>query len=804
MPNTLQSRPIETSVSVTKAAKLLGVHPNTIRTWSDAGRLRFFRINSRGDRRFRLGDLHRFLQTGEPRAADDVIRTAGAGSASARRTGRPAGHGLPARPSGRGATVDPLDAERHRLDLSVASTIARLAREGDRADGALLAAVQAVRNAYGHHLVAVWEIRGDHAVPVAVALATGAESIRLTDLPRRFGVLGNALAEGDNRAEPDLLPTDPLREPALPLLPGGYPELAVQIPGEGGPWGALLIVGESPGSLGQRDLDAARVIADGLAVLIQTIERAAEFARLRDRAELLRRVASDIGSRVDLSSTLSALVDHAMVLFECDGGAVLLQRPDGQTIAEASRGLSATDLDGVRAMSGSAPGAAALATQRPSISVGRRHDDRSSGTPGQTVGEQFDSVCTAPLIDGGQVVGRLHLCHTRPHSWSEAELGMVETMAAQAGTAIKAAQDYERMATWAAQLQSIQQLGVRLSRLSSVTEIGMAIATELRQLIEYHNARVYRLVGPELIPVAMQGQVGEYNDETPDQLRVTVGEGITGWVAANRTAQNLGDAAADPRTNTIPGTEADLDESMLLAPILFDDEVLGVLVLSKLGLHRFTDDDLRLLVIYASFAAQAMVNADTTDRLRDQGLALERQLRSQRELIQITESLLTTLDAPTVLESVTERLGGLIPCDNIAIEVIDPATGLLTPRTARGVHEAFFMEPRATGETGVATWVVEHDEPVYIRDERDDPRVNHREGRPNEGSLIIVPLRSRGGVIGVLTAERLGARNAFSMDEYELVQLFAAHVSIALQNAEVFQAVQIRARTDGLTGLLNR
>ena len=57
---------------------------------------------------------------------------------------------------------------------------------------------------------------------------------------------------------------------------------------------------------------------------------------------------------------------------------------------------------------------------------------------------------------------------------------------------------------------------------------------------------------------------------------------------------------------------------MLLAPMLFEDQVLGVLVLSKLGLHQFTDDDLRLLVIYASFAAQAMANADTTERLREQ------------------------------------------------------------------------------------------------------------------------------------------------------------------------------------------
>ena len=71
---------------------------------------------------------------------------------------------------------------------------------------------------------------------------------------------------------------------------------------------------------------------------------------------------------------------------------------------------------------------------------------------------------------------------------------------------------------------------------------GSTIATELRQLIDYHNVRVYRLRGDDLIPVAMRGQVGEYVDETPEQLAVKFGEGITGWVAEHRVAQNLPDA----------------------------------------------------------------------------------------------------------------------------------------------------------------------------------------------------------------------------------------------------------------------
>jgi diguanylate cyclase (GGDEF)-like protein len=238
--------------------------------------------------------------------------------------------------------------------------------------------------------------------------------------------------------------------------------------------------------------------------------------------------------------------------------------------------------------------------------------------------------------------------------------------------------------------------------------------------------------------------------------------------------------------------------------MIFDDQVLGVLVLSKLGLNQFTADDLRLLVIYASFAAGAMATADTTERLREQSTALERQVQSQRELLQITESILTTLDSRAVLDGITERLLRLIACDNVAIEVVDPSTGLLTPLTARGIHAAGYLEPWEPGETGIATWVVEHNEPTYVADERNDPRVNHfREEETLDGSLIVVPLRGREGAIGVLTIERLGVGNAFSDDEFELVQLFAAQVSIALQNAEVFRAVELRAQTDDLTGLLN-
>jgi len=49
-------------LTVPEVARLLNVHTNTLRRWSDRGIIRAFRINSRGDRRFRREDIALFLQ----------------------------------------------------------------------------------------------------------------------------------------------------------------------------------------------------------------------------------------------------------------------------------------------------------------------------------------------------------------------------------------------------------------------------------------------------------------------------------------------------------------------------------------------------------------------------------------------------------------------------------------------------------------------------------------------------------------------------------------------------------------------
>ena len=769
------ARPGDATLTVTKAARVLGVHPNTIRAWSDAGRLRYYRINDRGDRRYRLSDLQRFLAA----AASDA--TPGNGDSG------PGGHA----PRHLAATST-LTAGSAGVELL--ADLAEVASFPSGVDPALDEACKRVRSATGAALVGIWEHRPGGLVPRATVTESHPGPM-VRSVPRGRNVISLAL----DSAEP--IHARPGMPGPAPVLGLGTDELVVRIPGGEAPWGVLVLAGAV--ELGPDDgRRLATAIARTLGVIIRASAASEQAASRLRRSEALRRVATDLASRLDVGDVVRDLCDHARVLFGADRVAVILHDDAGRISIPSSIGFSAAFLDLGRELEAARVGQRDVPPRRPIQILGPDAPRAINPLRAAGIQEGVDTLLVAPLIDGHELHGTLFLAHDRPFRWRDADLDAAEALAGDAAIAIRSARTFGRMAAWAAQLQAIQRLGARLSGLTTQQEIGHAIATELRQLIEYDNVRVYRVRGEELVPVAWLGLSADYTGEKIDDLRVQMGEGITGWVGRFRVPQLVDDSANDPRAITIPGTRPDADESMLLAPMVHEGACLGVVVLAYGALRHFTEDDLRLLVIYASFAAQAMANADATERLREQADRLERQLRAQRELLGTTEAMLTTLDSGAVLDQITSRLGALIACDNMVIEVVDRQTGLLKPLTARGTIQDDHLQPWLPGEQGIAPWVVEHNEPVLIEDEMADPRVNHVRNGPVEGSLIVVPLLGPKSAAGVLTLERLG-REPFTTEEFDLVKLFAGQVSIALRNAEVFQAVEVRAATDGMTGLFN-
>ncbi|HEY7598800.1 MAG TPA: GAF domain-containing protein [Candidatus Limnocylindrales bacterium] len=720
------------TLSVTAAARLLGVHANTVRAWTDQGRLPCLRINERGDRRYSIEELQRFLAKA---------------------------HG----PSPSGAA------------LSVVAEVSALSIADDRPSRLVPATASVLCERLGFD-AALWLMR-DGTFRRLVGRATPDETAA------QAAKGGNLVAVG--------VPAHGRRSVAMAVGTVNGDVLQLQ-----GPARAKL------------EPELEMTLLAGVASVLRGAavgnRRREEVEAERRRASTLLSVTTEIGAKLDLPAVLAELLGKAVELFAADHAAVFSRRADGRFVADAVNNLSPTFVAAVEAARSLPLVSAAYESGRTVSVAGYRDDPRSTEMRPALVAEGIDTVTIAPLRVAGEPIGILAVYHDQPYTWQANDLALFEQLARQSSAALSNARNYDRMATWAAQLQSIQQLGVRLNGLADLRLIGQAITAELHQLIDYHNVRVYRIDGEDVTPIAWHGKVGEYEGEDVDQLRTRVGQGITGWVAQHGVAQMLGDAANDPRAMTIPGTEDDLDESMLLAPMLHEEHAIGVLVLSKLGLNQFTEDDLRLLEIFAAFAAQAMVNADATARLRQQSERLARQLASQRELLQVTESILGTLDTQQLLEEIADRLQALLPVDNIGIDLYDERSGLMSPLLARGPHAAQYLEGPRPDTWGLAGVVVRSGEPELVHDRLADARVAFFEDvGPQPGAIICVPLRARDRVTGLLTVERLGDAADFSDDEFELAKLFAAHVSIALRNAEAHHAVELRAQTDALTGLLN-
>ncbi len=66
---------ISNLLTIREVARMLHVHPNTLRRWSNEGRIQACRINSRGDRRFKREEVMRFLGelNGEPRTLAQLL-----------------------------------------------------------------------------------------------------------------------------------------------------------------------------------------------------------------------------------------------------------------------------------------------------------------------------------------------------------------------------------------------------------------------------------------------------------------------------------------------------------------------------------------------------------------------------------------------------------------------------------------------------------------------------------------------------------------------------------------------------------
>lgn len=350
----------------------------------------------------------------------------------------------------------------------------------------------------------------------------------------------------------------------------------------------------------------------------------------------------------------------------------------------------------------------------------------------------------------------------------------------------------------AAQLEVLELAARRMSASLTREGVGRAVVEETQRIIDYHNARVYLAEHPDmLVPVAFEGRVGAYEQVDLEILRTRLGEGFTGWVGLHRTPLRVDDATRDPRGATIPGTD-DVDESMLVVPMIHDGELLGVITLSKLGLRQFDDDDLRLLTILADQAATAFANASH--------LAETRRLAAElRQLLAMSSALSGSLDPRDVANLMAEHLARAVGADEAQISDWDRANDRLRtlgsfPADRLEIYEPYYpLGPYPLTRRVLTDGIIAA---VDAEDPGADPAEAALMRAGGMRGLLMLPLVAKGEAIGLVELSSHGSPISGS-GQVTLLRTMAHEAAMALDNARLYETARDLADRDPLTGFFN-
>jgi diguanylate cyclase (GGDEF)-like protein len=331
-----------------------------------------------------------------------------------------------------------------------------------------------------------------------------------------------------------------------------------------------------------------------------------------------------------------------------------------------------------------------------------------------------------------------------------------------------------------AHMKMLQSLGGKLNRLNDVRQIGNVIATELRSLIDYHNCRVFVVEGENVRPIAFVGAFAGAQTSM-EVLACKLGEGITGHVAATGESLLIGDAANFPLSRQVEGTDR-IDESQIYVPLRFGTRVIGVTVISKLGLDQFDEDDVRLLEVLAGHAAVALENASLYESAR-------REAERATALLEFSRELATAEGMEEVVERLVELSARTLGSPRASVWLQGGANEQILASATFGYSE-IEHERLARVRLGheAAHAFLGDKEPFVVTPEQRAAMNGFAEvGAGDE--FAVAPLTLDGGRIGCI-AVAVPEEAGFTDRHLHLLAGVAHQAKLALTNAASFQSLE--------------
>ncbi|TMB77955.1 MAG: GAF domain-containing protein, partial [Chloroflexi bacterium] len=609
----------------------------------------------------------------------------------------------------------------------------------------------------------------DPSVPV--------DDMRVRSMPvARTNLAGRAVLSGATQHVTDVF-TDPdydrsIQEGTRPW----HTVLAVPLMRSGEAIGAIALLRGTVRPFEPRQIELVQTFADQAAIAIENVRLFNETKESLERQTAIAGILKVISdSPTDVQPVLDAVAKRASELCETD---VLINLVEaGQNVIRAHYGRIEVKLPlPMPNDADSVSGRAML--ERRTIHIPDLQAAAAMYPTSATFLPTVAALVATPLLREGEPIGAIVLRRDQPAPFSERQISLVETFAAQAALAIEnvrlfneTKQSLERQTAVADVLKTISQTTFDLQAVFDV------VVENANKLCRGDFGYLFRRDGDVFRIVASTGGTPDliaYEREHPTEISR---ETLVGRVALDRALVHIPDLFVDANYRWPANIEHGV-HTIAAVPILSGDEVVGAIGAGRFRVEPFTPEELRLFETFADQAGIAIENARLFNETKE---SLEQQTAIADILRVISAS---PTDTQPVLDAIAESATRFAAAEDAAVLLVRGAD--LVPVAHHGPIPMPVGVPvdreSVSGRAVVEVRTVHADDVTASDEYPTSKRAGMQDG---QRTVLAAPLVRAGEALGVIVMRRRETV-PFTQRQVELAQTFANQAAIAIENVRLF------------------